>query len=73
MTLRGLRGDRVKEDPKACRRVGVREDVGMTLCVLPPDAFDAFGDAISAPGKRVPGLARAAKATEGMLRDAGDA
>lgn len=43
----------------------------MSLSVLPVDAFDAFRAAIEAPGKVVPGLARAAEASKGLLKDAG--
>ncbi len=43
----------------------------MSLSILPTEAFDAFKLAVEAPGKKVPGLARAAKAAEGLLNDAG--
>ncbi len=43
----------------------------MSLSILPVEAFEAFKAAVDAPGKKVPGLARAAKATEGLLKDAG--
>lgn len=43
----------------------------LSLSILPIEAFDAFKAAVAAPGERVPGLARAAKASEGLLRDAG--
>ena len=42
----------------------------MSLSVLPAEAFDAFQAAVAAPGKFVPGLAEAAKATKGLLKDA---
>lgn len=42
----------------------------MSLSVLPIEAFKAFLAAVSAPGKKVPGLARAARETKGILRDA---
>jgi uncharacterized protein (DUF1778 family) len=43
----------------------------MSLSILPVEAFEAFKAAVGAPGKQVPGLARAAKATRGLLKDAG--
>ncbi len=43
----------------------------MSLSVLPEEAFAAFKAAVEAPGKAVPGLAVAAKASEGLLKDAG--
>ena len=43
----------------------------MSLSILPIEAFEAFKAAVDAPGKKVPGLARAAKATKGLLKDAG--
>lgn len=43
----------------------------MNLSILPVEAFEAFRAAIEAPGKKVPGLARAAKATKDIFRDAG--
>ena len=43
----------------------------MNLSILPVEAFEAFKAAVEAPGKTVPGLARAAKATQGLLKDAG--
>ncbi|WP_322895704.1 MULTISPECIES: DUF1778 domain-containing protein [unclassified Yoonia] len=43
----------------------------LSLSILPVDAFDAFKVAIEAPGRLVPGLARAAAATKGVLKDAG--
>jgi len=43
----------------------------MALSILPVDAFEAFKAALEAPGKIVPGLARAAKASQGRLKDAG--
>jgi uncharacterized protein (DUF1778 family) len=42
----------------------------MSLSALPIEAFDAFKSAIAVTGKVVPGLARAASATEGLLKDA---
>lgn len=39
--------------------------------ILPVEAFEAFKAAVEAPGKKIPGLARAAKATKGSLKDAG--
>lgn len=42
----------------------------MSLSLLPTEAFAAFKAAIEAPGKVVPGLAAAAKASEGILKDA---
>lgn len=43
----------------------------MSLSILPVEAFDAFKAAVEAPGKVVPGLARAADASKGFLKDAG--
>ncbi len=42
----------------------------MSLSILPVEAFDAFKAAVEAPGKVVPGLARAADASKGLLKDA---
>jgi len=42
----------------------------MSLSILPIEAFDAFKAAVEAPGKVVPGLARAAEASKGLLKDA---
>ena len=43
----------------------------MCLSILPIDAFEAFKAAVEAPGKVLPGLARAADASKGFLKDAG--
>ena len=43
----------------------------MSVSILPVDAFEAFKAAIGSSGKKVPGLARAAKATKDILKDAG--
>lgn len=43
----------------------------IALSVLPAEAFDAFRAAIEAPAKPVPGLAQAAEASKGLLKDAG--
>jgi len=43
----------------------------MTLSILPADAFEAFSDAVSSPGKVVTGLDRAARLSKGRLTDAG--
>ena len=43
----------------------------LALSLLPTDAFDAFKAAVEAPGQVVPGLARAAEASKGRLKDAG--
>ncbi len=42
-----------------------------SLSVLPVEIFEAFKAAVEAPGKVVPGLVAAAKASEGLLKDAG--
>lgn len=42
----------------------------MSLSILPADAFEAFHAAIESPGKMAPGLARAAEASKGLLKDA---
>jgi uncharacterized protein (DUF1778 family) len=43
----------------------------MNLSILPVEAFEAFKAAVETPGKKVRELARVAKTTQGMLRDAG--
>ena len=43
----------------------------MSLSILPTEAFEAFRAAVEAPGKVVPGLARAAETSKGLLKDAG--
>jgi uncharacterized protein (DUF1778 family) len=43
----------------------------LSLSVLPIETFEAFLSAIEAPGKKVPGLAAAAKASEGLLKNGG--
>jgi uncharacterized protein (DUF1778 family) len=43
----------------------------LSLSILPVDAFDAFRAAVDAPGKVVPGLARASETSKGILTDAG--
>jgi uncharacterized protein (DUF1778 family) len=43
----------------------------LSLSVLPVEAFEAFLSAIEAPGKKIPGLVAAAKASEGLLKNAG--
>lgn len=42
----------------------------LSLSILPAEAFAAFKSATDAPGKVAPGLAAAAKASEGILKDA---
>lgn len=42
----------------------------VSLSVLPVQAFDAFQAAVEAPGQVVPGLAHAALASKGLLKDA---
>lgn len=42
----------------------------ISLSILPLDAFEAFKAAVEAPGKVIPGLARAADASKGLLKDA---
>jgi hypothetical protein len=37
---------------------------------LPPEAFAEFQRATDAPGKQIPGLARAADKTQGLLKEA---
>lgn len=44
-------------------------DEGATL-TLPPEAFAEFQRATDAPRARIPGLARAAEKTQGLLKDA---
>ncbi|MFW5834368.1 MAG: DUF1778 domain-containing protein, partial [Pseudomonadota bacterium] len=43
----------------------------LALSLLPTEAFDAFKAAVEAPGQVVPGLARAAEASKGRLKDEG--
>lgn len=43
----------------------------LSLSILPVEAFEAFKAAVEAPGKKVLGLARAAKAAKGLIKDAG--
>lgn len=43
----------------------------LSLSILPAAAFDAFKAAVDAPGRVSPGLARAAEASKGRLKDAG--
>ena len=43
----------------------------LSLSILPAEAFDAFKAAVEAPGRVVPGLAHAARASKGLLTDAG--
>lgn len=43
-------------------------DKGATS-TLPPEAFAEFQRATGAPGERIPGLARAAEKTQGLLKD----
>ncbi|MGO4917518.1 type II toxin -antitoxin system TacA 1-like antitoxin [Pseudogemmobacter sp. W21_MBD1_M6] len=42
----------------------------MSLSILPIEAFDAFKAAVKTQGKIVPGLAQAAQASKGLLKDA---
>ena len=42
----------------------------ISLSILPFEAFEAFRAAIEAPGEVVVGLARAAHASKGLLKDA---
>lgn len=42
----------------------------LSLSILPVEAFEAFRTAVAGPGQAVPGLARAAQASEGLLKDA---
>lgn len=43
----------------------------LSLYLLPTEVFDAFKAAVEALGQVVPGLARAAEASKGRLKDAG--
>ena len=43
----------------------------LSLSILPAETFEAFQAAVAEPGKPVPGLAAAAKASKGRLTDAG--
>lgn len=42
----------------------------LSLSVLSPELFKAFQVALDAPGNKVEGLARAAQATKGLLKNA---
>lgn len=42
----------------------------ISLSILPVEALEAFKAAVEAPGRIVPGLARAAEASKGILKDA---
>ena len=42
----------------------------ISLSILPVEALEAFKAAVEAPGRIVPGLARAAEASQGILKDA---
>lgn len=42
----------------------------MALSILPVEAFEAFKAGVAAPGKKVPGLAQAAQASKGILKNA---
>lgn len=42
----------------------------LSLSLLPVEAFDAFRAAVEAQGQSIPGLARAAEASKGLLKDA---
>jgi uncharacterized protein (DUF1778 family) len=42
----------------------------LSLSVLPLEVFEAFKAAVGVPGTLVPGLARAAEASRGLLKDA---
>ena len=46
-------------------------ELRISLSILPIDAFEAFKAAVALPGKVVPGLARAAEASKGLLKDVG--
>nr|WP_319485657.1 hypothetical protein [uncultured Cohaesibacter sp.] len=41
-----------------------------TMALLPVEAFEAFKSTVSASGKVIPGLAKAAVQAEGILKDA---
>jgi uncharacterized protein (DUF1778 family) len=43
----------------------------LSLSILPVEAFAAFKAAVETPGKVVSGLARAAEASKGFLKDGG--
>ena len=43
----------------------------LSLSILPTETFQAFQAAVAEPGKPVPGLAAAVKASKGRLTDAG--
>jgi|JI8StandDraft_2_1071088.scaffolds.fasta_scaffold59233_1 hypothetical protein len=43
----------------------------MPLSILRVEAFEASRAAVDAPGKKMPGLAHAAKATKDLLKEAG--
>ena len=56
---------------QAALRMAADVERRLALSVLPVEAFEAFVSAVEAPGKKVPGLAAAATASEGLLKNAG--
>jgi uncharacterized protein (DUF1778 family) len=56
---------------QAALRMAADVERRLSLSVLPTEAFEAFASAIEAPGRKVPGLAAAGKASEGLLKNAG--
>lgn len=72
---------RVRQLPPVCKRQtssagplcsARRKSSNACPCpFLPVEAFEAFKAAVEAPGRKVPSLARAAKAMTGLLKDAG--
>jgi uncharacterized protein (DUF1778 family) len=56
---------------QAALRSAAEVERRLSLSVLPEAAFAAFRAAIDAPGRAVPGLGAAARASEGRLKDAG--
>ena len=52
---------------EATIRPAMAVELRLSLLILPQDAFEAFRAAISGPGRKVPGLARAAEASKYLL------
>lgn len=55
---------------QAALRSADEVEMRISLSILPSVLFAAFKAAVEQPGKTIPGLAAAAKMTEGRLKDA---
>ena len=56
---------------QAALRMAADVERRLSLSVLPVQEFEAFRSAVEAPGKKAPGLAAAAEASERLLKNAG--